>query len=205
MILRAITGAVFALAIAASPALACKGTEIFSDDFQNSDGPWDSAEWIKIGGGFAELTLPPTYGGVMRYLADPPPDFDLCVDITYPSISKPDGGGIGGIALWFKEFQDTYLVGTTPAGVMGALRIRQGKPLLLSPVRKYAAIKTGAGAKNTFRVTVKGNTVTMYANDQRTASFRGTPGEGTIGLFAESPQDGASPWKFSSFKLTEAP
>ena len=39
MKLQTIAAAVLALTIAASPALACKGEEIYSDDFSSSDGP----------------------------------------------------------------------------------------------------------------------------------------------------------------------
>jgi hypothetical protein len=206
MVLRTITGALLALAIAASPALACKGTEIFADDFQNDGGTWDSAEWIKIGGGIAELSLPAGYAGVMRYLGDVPKDFDMCVDVTYPATATPEGaGGVGGVGLWFTDYENVNLVATAPAGVIGAVRISKGKLVLTSPFRKQNVLKAGPNAKNTIRVTVKGNQVTVYANDQKVASYRTTPGEGALGLFAEADKDKPTAWKFSNFKLTEAP
>src|SRR5262249_61837308 len=93
MDLRSIVGAMLALAIAASPALACKGgEEIFSDDFADDSGMWGSADWITIGGGGLELKLPPGYQGGGRYRGDGPKDFDLCVGLTYPGAKKPGGG-----------------------------------------------------------------------------------------------------------------
>src|SRR5262245_54434950 len=60
MVLRAVTGAMLAFAIAASPALACKGdVEIYSDDFANADGPWETTEGVTLGKGFAELKPEP--------------------------------------------------------------------------------------------------------------------------------------------------
>jgi hypothetical protein len=205
MELRAIAGALVALAIAASPALACKGTEIFADDFQRDSGSWDSGDWIKIGGGFAELSLPAGYAGVMRYLGDVPKDFDMCVDITNPAIASGDGGGVGGTALWFTDYENVNLVAVAPAGVLGAVRVVKGKVQVASPFRKQAVLKAGPNAKNTLRVTVKGNSVTVYANDQKVAAYRTNPGDGALGLFAEADNDKPTVWRFSNFKLTEAP
>jgi hypothetical protein len=81
----------------------------------------------------------------------------------------------------------------------------KGKLQVTSPFRKQAALKTGADAKNTLRVTVKGNSITVYANDQKVAAYRTNPGEGALGLFAEGDNDKPTVWRFSNFKLTEAP
>jgi hypothetical protein len=205
MDLRSIVGAVLALAIAASPALACKGEEIFSDDFKEDSGMWPSADWISIGGGAMELKLRPGYQGFAAFRGESPKEFDACVDITYPEAKKPDGGTVAGFAFWFKDYDNYYAIGTTPVGAVGAFRINKGKFALQAPFRKVNQLKAGAGATNTFRVTVKGNAITVYANDQRVAGFRGVPDDGLLGLIAESEQDNANAWKFSNFKLTEAP
>src|SRR5262249_43859740 len=120
MIGRAFTGALIALAIAASPALACKGEEIFSDDFADDGGPWDQTQFSKIGGGFAEVTMKPGYLGVVKLLADTPKEFDMCVDLIYPEAKTPDGGTTGGLAFWFKDYENFFYVGTTPIGAAGA-------------------------------------------------------------------------------------
>ena len=206
MVLRTIAGVVLALAIAGSPALACKGDEIYSDDFADDSGMWGNpSDWLKIGGGSMELTLQPGYRGAALFRGQTLKEFDACVDITYPEAKKPDGGPLAGIAFWFKEWANHYVVATTPIGAVGAFRYNKEKFALQSPFRKYNHIKAGAGATNTFRVTVKGNSITIYANDQRVAGFRGTPDDAWMGLFAESEQDGANTWKFSNFKLTEPP
>jgi hypothetical protein len=205
MALRTIMGAMLALAIAGSPALACKGEEIFSDDFADDSGMWGSADFFKIGGGFLELKLQPGYKGVALFQGGQQKEFDACVDITYPEAKKPDGGTVAGFVFWFKDWPNHYVVGTTPVGAVGAYRMNKDKFGLQSPFRTNPAIKAGAGAKNTFRVTVKGNAITIYANDQRVAGFRGTPEDAWMGLFSESEQDNSNAWKFSNFKLTEPP
>src|SRR5262245_24182891 len=203
MDLRSIVGAVLALAIAASPALACEGEEIFSDDFSEDSGMWPSGDWAKVEGGYLELKLPAGYQGVVPFQGGAPKDFDLCVDVTYPEAKQPDGGTIAGVGFWFKDLQSWYAVATSPIGAVGAFRVNNGKFALQSPFRKYQQIKGGVGAKNTFRVTVKGNTVTFYGNDQRLGGFRGVPVEGALGLFAASENDNSNAWKFSNFKLTD--
>jgi hypothetical protein len=145
MIARVMTGAMLALTIAASPALACKGEEIFSDDFADDAGPWDQTKFSTIGGGSAELKLDGGYWGVVRLLADTPKEFDVCVDITFPEAKNPDGGTAGGLAFWFKDYENAFVVATTPVGVAGAFRYNKNKYQLLSPYRKYDKFKTGAG------------------------------------------------------------
>jgi hypothetical protein len=207
MVLRMITGAILALAIGVSPALACKGEEIYSDDFTDPNGPWPNPPWFTISGGSAEIKMDPGYRGVINYLGGDFADFDVCVDITYPQAKNADGGTYGGLVLWFKDMENMYEIFTTPIGAMGAFRYTKGRALLAAPVRKQNALKTGAGATNTLRITAKGGNVTIYANDQRAATFRGVvpEGGGYVGLTATSEQDQANAWKFSKFKLTEAP
>ena len=205
MALRTIVGAMLALAIAGSPALACKGEEIYSDDFAEDSGMWGTGDFFKIGGGSMELKLQPGYKGVALFQGAQPREFDACVDITYPEAKKPDGGTVGGFVFWFKEWANHYVVATTPVGAVGAYRMNKDKFALQSPFRTNPAVKAGAGATNTFRVTVKGNAITIYANDQRVAGFRGAPEDAWMGLFSESEPDNSNAWKFSNFKLTEPP
>jgi hypothetical protein len=207
MALRGFAGAMLALAVAASPALACKGeTEIHSDNFADAGGPWDGTDNVTIGGGYATLKTEPGKNAVLAYIGGQFKEFDVCADITIPATKNPDGGAVAGILFWFSgNPADFYGMIMTPGGMLGAIRVKDGKPLVMSPFRKQAAIKLGADAKNTFRITAKGNAVTVYANDQRVSSFRGTPTEGLLALYAEGERDQANAWKFSNFKLTDPP
>ena len=84
-------------------------------------------------------------------------------------------------------------------------RIVKGKLQVTSSFRKQPALNTGPNAKNTLRLTIKGGSMTLYANDQRISAYRTTPGDGALGLFAEADKDKPTVWRFSNFKLTEAP
>jgi len=205
MKLQTIAAAVLALTIAASPALACKGEEIYSDDFSSADGPWAPAPWFSIAGGGAEFKLEPGNTGIIPYLGGNFKEFDACVDIANPAFKNPDAPPVAGLAFWANDFQNLGAVLLSPVGVMVSIRNTKGRSLLASPPRKVAALKSGNGAVNTLRVTVKGQNVTVYANDQRVASFRGNPEDGLVGLIAESEKDQVTSWKFSNFKLTEPP
>jgi hypothetical protein len=205
MKLQTIAAAVFALTIAASPALACKGEEIYTDDFSSSDGPWANAPWFGIAGGAAEFKMEPGQSGFIPYLGGNFKEFDVCVDIANPTFKNADAPPVAGLAFWFNDFQNMAAVLLTPAGVMFSLRNSKGRTLLTAPARKINSLKGGNGTTNTLRVTVKGQNVTLYANDVRVGAFRGTPEDGVIGLLAESEKDQVTSWKFSNFKLTEPP
>jgi hypothetical protein len=207
MVLRSFAGAMLALAVAVSPALACKGeTEIHSDNFTDQSGPWEGTDNATIGGGFATLKTEPGKNSVLMYTGQLVQEFDVCVDLTFPATRSPEGGAVAGVLFWFNgNPPEFYGLIMTPGGIMGALRLKDGKPLVVSPFRKQNAIKVGTDAKNTIRITAKGNTVTVYINDTRVASFRGLPVEGYLGFYAEGEKDQANNWRYSNFKLTDAP
>jgi len=99
MKLRTLAAAMLALTIAASPALACKGEEIFSEDFSSSDGPWADAPWFKIAGGAAEFKLEAGNSGFISYLGGNFKEFDVCVDIVNPPFKSPEGSPVAGLVF----------------------------------------------------------------------------------------------------------
>jgi hypothetical protein len=205
MKLQTIAAAVLALTIAASPALACKGEEIYSDDFTSSDGPWFAAPFFSIAGGSAEIKLEPGNTGIIPYLGGKFKEFDVCVDIANAAFKNAESPPVAGLVFWANDFQNLGAVLISPVGAMVSIRNSKGRSLLAIPPRKVPSLKVGNGAVNTIRVTVKGQNVTLYANDDRVATFKGVPEDGLIGLIAESEKDQVNSWKFSNFKLTEPP
>jgi hypothetical protein len=199
MILRTVTGALVALLIAASPALACMGEEIYSDDFAEDSGNWANADWIKIGGGALEMALQPQYSGWLSFRGGTFKEFDVCVDITNGAAD-----GAGGLIFWQKDADNRYMLVALGNGVVGLARVTKGRLLFASPPRQNPAVKGGPGTKNTFRVTVKGNSITGYGNGQKLFATKGVPEDGYIGFYAEAGA-GTPNWKFSNFKLTDAP
>ena len=85
--------------------------------------------------------------------------------------------------------------------------MKTGKVTTALPKRSNPAIKKGAGATNTWRITLKGNTATLYANDAKIAAFKGTGlvgGDRLMGLYGLSTSDeNNSTWVFSNFKVTD--
>ena len=73
------------------------------------------------------------------------------------------------------------------------------------PFRKFAAVKTGAGAKNSLRVTTNGSSIVAYVNGEKFASVRGQlpEGGGAVGLYAQSEKNTRDTWKFTGLKVTE--
>jgi hypothetical protein len=216
MFVRTITGAILALIVGAGPVLACQGEEIFSDDFADpilSKDLWGigTQDWLSVEKGYLQIKVKPTYSGFTG-IPQGQNEFDVCVDITYPEAKNPDGGTSGGIYLWFKDWDNYYDIATTPVGGVGVFRVAKGKTTQVSqPFKIYDQVKKGAGAVNTFRVTLKGNTGTIYANGQRLTAFRvvasdaQADGVRPLSLYAHSEQDQENAWRFGNLKLTEPP
>src|SRR5262249_27944469 len=155
MTFRVISGAVFILAIVilaivASPALACEG--YLSDDFTADIGTWAVRPYGKIGGGKAEVSSNPGQTVFMMYQVFTFNEFDVCVDLTYPEAKDPNGGTEGGIAFWFKDIKNFYVVSTTPIGGIGAYRYVNDEQSSLINYYKQDSLKPGAGQKNSLRV-----------------------------------------------------
>jgi hypothetical protein len=212
--LRILSGAIFMLVIGANPvSAACQGDELFSDDFsdpQLSKDQWPSVEAISIGNGYLQIKPKPQYRNFVP-IPGGDKEFDLCVDITYPQAKQPDGGTFGGAVFWFKDWKNHYYVWTTPVGVVGATRVTNEKERVMGKKQPSEnGLKTGAGAKNSFQVTVKGNMATVYGNDKRLFAFRTVAKDAediviAVGLLASSEQDQENAWRFSNVKLTEPP
>ena len=66
-------------------------------------------------------------------------------------------------------------------------------------------VRTGAGATNTLRLTLKGAEASAYANDRPAFSFRGDlpHGGSDIGLFGRSEPAVANIWTFANLRITD--
>lgn len=201
-------------AMAASPAMACKGAEsLLRDDFTEADPAW-SVWWpdnssFDIADGKVTATNNPGYWGVMSYDGAFFPAADACVDITMPAVRDPAGVWAG---IVFTSGDATYAAYVTPDGKSGVTRANaQG---WLDPVKPkvYPAIKTGDGATNTLRVVWSGPpaegsnqpadpTIQVFVNDQALFKFKVKPNTNRqlgLGISAE----GAT-FVFSNLSVTQ--
>jgi hypothetical protein len=208
----AMTGALLALTLAASPALACKGAEsLLRDDFTEEDPAWnvesDSGAAITNGA----LTLKSDVGHFqnLMYQGMNFPDADVCVTLMPPN-GKPSADTQGGIGVWTgKAWNYIYLTTDGQAGVAGLQNGSWTNPV---PLRKADSIKTGNDAVNTLRVVWHGPPpsnsktapdpfVTIYINDKQFIKFKATPnGDRTVSLYAET---GGGTYQFKNLDITQ--
>ena len=191
-----ITSALFAMVIAASPALACKGANVlFRDDFTEDDSAWDSQDAsVEIRDGVMESKVEPGFGRTIMYHGQDFPAADACVDMIAPISKNPVV--FGGLAFWGnKKWNIVWLAPSAgTAGVTGHVEDKWTDPV---PSRKFDGMKATPDAVNTIRVTWKGPpapnaktapdpTVTVYINDKQFIKFKVPPNEDrSIALYAE--------------------
>jgi 3-keto-disaccharide hydrolase len=108
--------------------------------------------------------------------------------------------------FWLTGKDNFYEVVAAPNGLFTVARKVRGKLAPTAPVpwTKTSALKLGADAKNTLRVTLDGQMVTLRINDTEVAHFRGQPPEGPshVGLVAASAPGTSDTWKLSDLKVT---
>jgi hypothetical protein len=200
MSFRLVVGALIAsafVAMAASPALACKGAEsLLRDDFTDTDPAWD-IKWpdnssFDIGGGKVVAKSKPGAWAPMYYNGSFFPAADACVTITLPSVRNPEEvwGGLLFLA------GANYICYIRPDGKAGVTRVDSTGWLDPVSARPFAAIKQDA--PNTLRVVWSAPqpensgqpsdpSVTIYINDQKFIKFKVKPNDDRqIGLAVQS-------------------
>lgn len=222
MPLRRVTGAlmmsaVFAIAVAASPALACKGaTSLLRDDFTDVDPAWQDMfadnghGTFQIGGGKVVVKTDPGYYDALMYQGDFYPAGDACVTITNPGPVRDPSNIWAGMVLQAGD-GSWYFPQINLDGTAGVQRLSSDwlNPV---PARKFAGIKTGPNAVNVLRVVWKAPppatgsntppdpTVTMFINDQQFISFKITPNANRLfGLAAGSE---GNTYQFTNLAIT---
>jgi hypothetical protein len=195
------TSAVFAFAMAASPAFACKGaTSLLRDDFTDTDPAWNvvwpDGSSFQIGGGKLEAKANPGKWGEMTYEGNFFGAADACIDIVGPSVRDPANMWAG---LLFESGDGAwYIPSINLNGTVGVYRVTGDGWLNPVPPRKFAGLKSGADAKNTLRVVWKGppargstappdQTVQLFINDQEFIKFKVPPNANRkIGIAVQS-------------------
>jgi hypothetical protein len=206
MSLRFATGALFAIVLASSPALACKGPNVvFADSFAEADPGWGTNDQLVIGSNRAQLKSQP--GGVAGsfYTGSFFDDADICIDVTSPAARNPAEVNAG-LVFWADDWDNFYMFQITPDGQASIYRSQKGKTIFPVSWRKADAVKPGANAVNTLRLTLKGGNGTAYVNDKQFVAFKGMPPKGgsLIGLFSASENGAVNIWSFSNLKITDA-
>jgi hypothetical protein len=166
--------------------------------------PNDNAT-IAIQGGKAEMeVLKATQARTELYSGLRYGDANICVTVTTPATDtaqKQDGG----IAFWADGSDSFYCFEITPEGMFSVAQLSQGKWSYPVHLTASTAIVQGTGKTNVLRVLTKGNTATLYINDQQVGTFDGTPpaGGGMVGFAADASDQlaGSVKWDFADFAV----
>jgi hypothetical protein len=204
------TSALFAMAVAASPALACKGsTTLLRDDFTDEDPAWNIQDSnVQIANGALKLKSEPGKIYNLMYQGQDFPGADACVEMITPAVKDP-AGVFGGLSFWGGgKWNIVYVAPDGTAGVTAFNNSGWTNPV---PNRKFDGVKTGANAVNTIRVTWKAPpaqgakdpadpNVTVFINDKQFIKFKVQPnGDRSVGLYVQS--EGAT-YQFKNLNIT---
>jgi len=202
MTYRILSVAALAAAVCfASPALACKGTNVLLEDTFEDDSTLgtDVSEFGAIADGTFKLTAKKGYFYHLFYRQDTYDKADICLTVALLN------GVEAGAGLLFNAAggDDFYYFWVNPGGVAGIQRLQNKKWTKPVPSRK---VQTDAKKPVTLRLTLEGDHATAYVNDQKLANFKVKPAEGggLIGIGANAGDNDVT-WGFSKLKVTDLP
>jgi hypothetical protein len=194
-------------ALAANPALACKGKKtLFSDDFREVDASWaTNGDSITVEDGRAKIKANPDAGYRVLYGGALFGDADMCVTIRMPSDVTDAGSASAGLIFWAQDYNDYYVFEVAANGMVTLQRLVKGRWLSIVDWRHVEGMNMGIGAKNILRVTTSGSSIAIAINDMKIGSIKGQPpeGGGQVGLRSESEKTKRDAWKFSELKVTD--
>jgi len=211
-VISALLAALFVVAAAASPALACKGTDsLLRDEFTEADPSWN-VWWpenssFDIADGKVAAKVEPGFWGVMMYEGDFFPAADVCIDVSIPEARDPSNSWAG--LIFSDENYASYVVFLTPDDQAGVWKsTNQG---WLTPVKPKAYDSIKHGEANQLRVVWSGPpaagsteaadpSVQVFINDQPAFKFKVKPnGNRQIGLGIQTQGDTV---EFSNLAIT---
>jgi hypothetical protein len=200
---------------AAAPATGCTGNSQLPGDIFAQNTFWPTTGFpagfsVNIGGGKAMVQSPASQQYGIIYSGQLVSDADICVDLSVASVKNatdPNGPAGAGIVFWQQDWNNFYTVFLDTSASGAIYRWQNNRALALVGWQPVASLKGGAGATNTMRVTLKGNTITTYFNG---TLFKSIPsvqpsGGGAFGLWWYSESAGPNTWTFSNLKITDPP
>ncbi len=209
--MRLHTAITLALMLAATPALACTGQSVYlAGDFRTGELGWGGEDAsFKVAGSQADFTPQPGTQTARWDTGVSLTDLDACVTVAMPTSTTDASQTYAGVLFWLTDKDNFYEVVVAPNGLFTVARKVRGKIAATAPVpwTKVDALKLGPDAKNTLRVTLEGQTVTIRINDSEVARFRGQAPESPshVGLVAASAPGTTDTWQLSDLKVTNVP
>ena len=178
---------------------------LFEDKFTTLNLSWDLPS-AKIHVKDGKLVITPDKNETLSYLnqaAVLPNDMEASYTITFIKAPDPDSGS--GFIFWAKDYNEYYVIETTPNGSFAIERYMAKRWLLPVPWQQSDAIKKGVGADNQVKVVTKDNQATVTINGKEVASFSGQPPEGgsLIGFMVATGAAGSNSAGFSNFQVVQ--
>lgn len=205
MVWKTVAGALVAISLAASPALACKGPNVLlEDNFSEADPSWAVYDKAVIEDGALKITADAGYLNWIWYDGSTFDNADVCVDVTIPELKNAQTP-VGGLIFLGADNANYYMAWMSPLGTVGVQRRVNSKWVNPVPARK-AEMKNKMGDSNTLRVTFEGTKATLYVNDKKVVDFKVQPPQGggaRIGFIGESEAERANTWAFTNLKVTD--
>jgi hypothetical protein len=201
------TGLISVLPAAAGP---CPGNVIFQDSFASANPSLDLAPYpqskITIQGGMAAASLlqPGTMARAEEYWGARYGDVSVCVTVGTVATDKAENE-LGGVVFWALDYTSYYVfqVNFTSGQFDVSQRLPSGQWNVALAWTASPAIVQGMGKTNALRVQTKGNTATLFINDQQVGTFNGTAalpvGGGQVGFYGQG--DGTDTLQFTNFAV----
>jgi len=192
------------LATSAASAAGCTGNAQITFDLSQADPAWPAGDDFSIVGGSIQIKEAAGKSDSMAYGGALVGDADICVDASVGTFKDPTGPG-GGVIFWQTDWSNYYGLTIAPNGQAAIFRIQNGKTLFPVQWRAAASLKTGANVVNNIRLTLKGNKVSAYFNDQLFYSVQGQQpqGGGQFGFTGWSEAAAPNVWTFQNLKVTD--
>ena len=120
------------VALIASPAAACKGTNsLFTDDFREVDESWGSdADNVSAQDGRVVIKPAEDKGYKILYKTTSFDSFDYCVTVRMPNnlhVSNPTGDSDAGLIFWASDYSNSFVFLVSANGQVGVQRLIKDK------------------------------------------------------------------------------
>lgn len=190
-------------------AVTCPGKPVLQDSFSSANPALnlyanDNAKVVVQDGKAIVTVFKPSFVRPELYDDLRFKDVNICLAVATPATDtsqKQDGG----IAFWADSYTSYYTFQISPEGLYSVGQMSAGKWTYVVPPTASKAIVQGIGKTNTLRVLTKGNTGTLFINDQQVATTNGTPpaNGGLVGFVGDSaePLNGTVSFDFTEFSV----
>jgi hypothetical protein len=204
LLLAVVVSAVMGLAVNEARAAGCTGAEQYTDDFTDV-GSWSVFDGVTIDRGKMIFKEPPGKVDSMVNTGFLVGDADICFDVSLLSPIGDLTEAYAAVIFWQIDWNNLYELDIGPNGQAAIFRFQNGKSL--RPVDWTAAdsLKAGLDIVNSVRLSLKGNSISVYFNDKLFKKITGLQPKdgGALGFGAAAEDKQANSVAFSKLRVTD--